>query len=46
MTAGLIKNAIYPAVQTMDRYLPGLMGIIYSGKSPIEDITDLEEDNP
>jgi hypothetical protein len=45
LTAGLIKNAIYPAVQTMDRFLPGLMSVIYAGKSPIEAIADLEEDN-
>jgi hypothetical protein len=42
LTAGLIKNTIYPAVQTLDRYVPGLMGVIYGGKSPIEAIADVE----
>ncbi|MBN1260177.1 MAG: YbjN domain-containing protein [Anaerolineae bacterium] len=40
----LIKNAIYPAVQTMDRYLPGLMAVIYAGKSPEETIVEIEGD--
>ena len=38
----LIKNAIYPAVQTTDRYLPGLMGIIYGDKLPEEAIAEIE----
>ena len=42
LTAGLIKNAIYPAVQTMDRYLPGLMGLIFGDKAPVEAIADVE----
>ena len=37
-----IKNAIYPAVHTMDRYLPGLMGVLYGGKSPLEAIHEIE----
>ena len=35
LTPELIKNAIYPAVQTMDCYLPGLISVI-EGKSPVE----------
>ena len=42
LTAGLIKHAIYPAVQTTDRYLPGLMGVIYGDKAPVEAIADVE----
>jgi hypothetical protein len=42
LTAGLIKNTIYPAVQTLDRYVPGLMGVIYGAKSPAEAIADVE----
>ena len=38
----LIRNAIYPAVQTMDRYLPGLMSVIYANKMPEEAIAEIE----
>lgn len=41
----LIKNTIYPAVQTMDKYLPGIMKLIYGEgmKSPAELIAAIEE---
>ncbi len=39
----LIRNAIYPAVQTMDRYLPGIMGIIYGDKAPEAAIAEIED---
>jgi hypothetical protein len=42
LNAQWIRNAIYPAVQTMDRYLPGLMSVIYGGKTPYEAIEDIE----
>ncbi len=42
LTPGLIKAAIYPAVYTMDRYLPGLMGVIYGHQSPEEAIAEIE----
>jgi len=45
LTPALIKNAIYPAVHTMDRYLPGLMSVIYGGGSPAEAIADIEGDS-
>lgn len=38
----LIRNVIYPAVQTMDRYLPGIMGVIYGGKTPENAIAEVE----
>ena len=44
LTPGLIKHAIYPAVQTMDRYLPGLMKVIYSDQSPAEAVAGIEKD--
>lgn len=44
LTAGLIRNTIYPAVQTMDRYLPGILSVIFGGKSAEEAITSIEED--
>ncbi len=38
----LIKHAIYPAVLTMDRYMPGLMSVIYGQRTPAEAIQDVE----
>jgi hypothetical protein len=43
LTPGLITCAIYPAVRTMDRYLPGLMGVMYGGKAPAEAIAEIED---
>ncbi len=34
---------IYPAVQTMDHYLPGLMRVIYGGLTPYEAIQEIEQ---
>ncbi len=39
----LIRNAIYPAVRTMDRYLPGLIKVIYGDPSPAEAISEIED---
>ncbi len=38
----LIKHAIYPAVQTMDRYLPGLFSVIYGHEEPEAAIEEIE----
>ncbi|HOU12935.1 MAG TPA: YbjN domain-containing protein [Anaerolineae bacterium] len=43
LTPRLIKNAMYPAVHTMDFYLPGLLGVMYGNKTPAEAIRDIEE---
>jgi len=40
----LIRNAIYPAVQTMDRYAPGLLSVIYGGASPREAVEEIESE--
>lgn len=42
LTVNFIQHAIYPAVQTMDHYLPGLMSVIYAGQSPLEAISYIE----
>lgn len=42
LTPTMIRNAIYPAVQTIDRYLPGLMEVIYAGVSPEDAIAKIE----
>lgn len=42
LTSDLISNTIYPAVQTMDRYLPGLLRVSYGGATPLEAIEEVE----
>jgi hypothetical protein len=42
LTPTMIRNAIYPAVQTIDRYLPGLMEVIYAGVSPEDAVAKIE----
>ncbi|NDJ53951.1 MAG: YbjN domain-containing protein [Chloroflexi bacterium] len=37
-----IKHAVYPAAQTMDRYLHGLMRVIYGVMTPFEAIEEIE----
>lgn len=43
LTPRLIRNAIYPAVQTADRYLPGLMKVIYQAAAPQTAVAEIEE---
>ncbi len=38
----LIRNVMYPAVHSMDFYLPGLMSVMYGNKSPAQAINDTE----
>jgi hypothetical protein len=48
LTYNFIRNAIYPAVQTMDRYLKGLLSVMFGGRTPVEAIQEVEgevEDN-
>ncbi len=42
LTPSLIKHAIYPAVHTMDFYLPGLLAVMYGNKTPQEAINEVE----
>lgn len=44
LTIDLISNTIYPAVQTLDRYLPGLLRVSYGGATPFEAIEEIESD--
>jgi hypothetical protein len=46
LTPGLIRMAIYPAAQTMDRYLPGLMQVIYAGVPAAAAIDEIENPTP
>lgn len=45
LTSGLIRNAIYPAVHTMDRYLSGLLRVSFGGATPLEAIEEIEHDH-
>jgi Family of unknown function (DUF1790). len=38
----LIRNTIYPTVQLLDRYLPGLLKVVFGGKTPIEAVQEIE----
>ncbi|MBN1679204.1 MAG: YbjN domain-containing protein [Anaerolineae bacterium] len=46
LTHQLIRNTIYPAVLSMDRYLPGLLSVIYGGRTPFEAIEEIEGQKP
>ncbi|MDW8334560.1 MAG: YbjN domain-containing protein, partial [Bacteroidia bacterium] len=39
----MLENLIHANILTMDRYLPGLYAVIYSGKSPSEIIEEIEK---
>lgn len=42
LTYNFIKHAVYPAVQTMDNYLPGLMKVAFGAETPVEAIQEIE----
>lgn len=42
LTYSLVRNAIYPAVHMMDKYLPGLLKVAYGGKIPADAIKEIE----
>ncbi len=42
LAPSLIRNALYPSVQTMNRYLPGLLKMLYGGLSAEEAIHEVE----
>ncbi len=43
LSASLIRNAVYPAVQTLDSYLPGLMRVAFGAQTPFEAIEEIEK---
>lgn len=43
LVPALIRAAIYPAVRNMDRFLPGLMKVIYGGAGPEEALAGEKE---
>jgi hypothetical protein len=42
LTSGMLRNAIYPAIHTLDRYLPGLLRVSFGGATPPEAIEEVE----
>ncbi len=42
LTSGMLRNAIYPALHTLDRYLPGLLRVSFGGATPLEAIEEVE----
>ena len=42
LTKGILRNAIYPAIHTLDRYLPGLLRVSFGGTTPVEAIEEIE----
>lgn len=42
LDSNLIKNVIYPAVHTMDFYLPGMLNVMFGNKDPKEAIAEIE----
>lgn len=40
----LVRQLVYANVIITDRYLPGVMSVIYGGKTPVEAIIDIESD--
>lgn len=41
----MIRTAVYPAVQTLDRYMPGLMRVAFGGSTPVEAIREIEQND-
>ena len=42
----LVQNAVYLNVLMMDRYLPGIMSVVYGDVSPVEALTRIEGETP
>ncbi|MDI6709167.1 MAG: YbjN domain-containing protein [Bacillota bacterium] len=42
LSKDLISHLVYTNLATMDRYLPGLMGVIYGGLSPVQAVVQVE----
>jgi hypothetical protein len=42
LSTALVKRLVYDNVSVMDRYLPGVLSVIYGGASPTEAIAQVE----
>lgn len=43
LTAKMVENLLMSNLTTTDRYLPGLMRVLYGDKEPAEAVTEIEE---
>lgn len=43
VSPSLIRNTVLPNVRMMDRYLPGIMGVIYGSMSPEQALQQVEK---
>ncbi len=44
LTPEMVKTLVYTNILMMDKYLPGVMGVVYGGKTPEQAITEIEVD--
>lgn len=42
LSPSLIRNAIYPAVRTLNSYIPGVLKVLYGNMSPADAIAEIE----
>jgi len=42
LNTDLIKRLLYPNLLTMDKYLPGIIGVAHAGKSPEQAVAEIE----
>ena len=45
LTPELVRNTFAPAAFTMDRYLEGLLAVMYGSKEPAEIVAEIESDS-
>lgn len=43
LTSKMIKNLVYVNVLMMDKYQPGIMAVVYGGKSPADAVAEVEK---
>jgi hypothetical protein len=46
LTHPMIAQCLYPAVQVMDQYLPGVLGVGFGDKDPDQVVTEIENAQP
>jgi len=43
LTQEMIRKLVYSNVMMMDKYLPGIMSIIYAGTAPVEAVATIQQ---
>jgi hypothetical protein len=43
LTTQMVKTLVYVNVLMMDKYLPGIMSVIYAGTRPAEAVAKIEQ---